>query len=333
MCPAPALSKWVKVRCRFYYLCNNIISGASEEVGQLSAVLRCLVKLTLTGPQPDYRQLCEAMQLGADSMNRFGASQVFSNSTDELGWLVSVNWNQGLDCAKSGEYEYAHKLFRLTHEFSSQQALLTSPSLGSALTNIVETQLVSLLLASATALERKTPKQEEEARTGYQSVLGLIDRCNEVTRRLQDLGSDAAKRAKPLIILMEFKARALLKDPSLSQFLSYINAQSLPVSVFESVAEICMDTNSTQLCVEALKTCMRLRSTEPTINYEKYSKIFRQLIVLPDTKEAALAHYDEVGRILQGLGSGVWPTIELQWLFTTAWNNVCVYPLNMCYIT
>lgn len=125
------------------------------------------------------------------------------------------------------------------------------------------------------------------------------------------------------MVLMEFKARALLKDPTLLQFLSHIITQSLPVVVFENIAEICMECNNATVCVEALRTCLRLRSTEPTINYEKYSKIFRQLIMLAESKEVALAHYDDVGRILQGLGPGIWPAVELQWLFSTAWNNVC----------
>jgi len=76
-----------------------------------------------------------------------------------------------------------------------------------------------------------------------------------------------------------------------------------------------------QVTMEVLKTCLRLTNMQQSVDYTKCSRIFRELIILSKTTDAKFSYFEEIRRILQGLEPGLWPTVELQWLLTTAWNT------------
>lgn len=44
--------------------------------------------------------------------------------------------------------------------------------------------------------------------------------------------------------------------------------------------------------------------------------------MLSENRDVSLAYFEEVERLLLGLEAGLWPAVELQWLFSEAWNNV-----------
>jgi hypothetical protein len=60
----------------------------------------------------------------------------------------------------------------------------------------------------------------------------------------------------------------------------------------------------------------------PLLSHYPTAPIFRKIIRLAERREDSFIYFEEVSRILQGLDVGVWPPVELQWLFIAAWNMV-----------
>lgn len=79
----------------------------------------------------------------------------------------------------------------------------------------------------------------------------------------------------------------------------------------------------------AFEACLNLTLASPNPDYALVAATIRKMITLADTvrrdSPKAMSLYKQAHQILLGLGIGVYPKEEVQWLVSTAWNRASLH--------
>lgn len=131
------------------------------------------------------------------------------------------------------------------------------------------------------------------------------------------------QKEKELICLLEFRAKALMRDPNLTLFLKSIQKnQQYSADFFLELAGVCRQTHPL-VFVESIRIALTKLLSFPTVDYEKCAQLFRVLAeenIQKRNQEEFLGILDEVAKLTQGLGSEIYPTCELEWMMIECWN-------------
>lgn len=132
--------------------------------------------------------------------------------------------------------------------------------------------------------------------------------------------------------LYEFEAKAQLGDSDLSLCLD--TAAALPhadASTFETLAALAVEPPACyrEISMKALRVGIKKHLAMDVVDFTKLSKAFHSLVHHAlssgsssdaESKEEALAVYQDICEIIENQAKGCYPEIQILWLMTKAWN-------------
>ena len=179
-------------------------------------------------------------------------------------------------------------------------------------------------------IKKKKENQNQRNNNKFKYQKESLKECLLVINDIRKLDNQSGAYANPAqmqeLLLLEFRTKCLMKDPNLGILVD--SFASMPpkdfgVAFWEKLAACCRKSHPL-IFMHLLKKTLTLHLSQPTVDYDKCSKLFRLLIEQVERNadfEAFQAYFEEISKIIQGLDKGKYPTIELEWLLVKAWNQ------------
>ncbi|CAK0841133.1 unnamed protein product [Prorocentrum cordatum] len=149
--------------------------------------------------------------------------------------------------------------------------------------------------------------------------------------RLQQLGPEAggtANKALPLVLLMEFEARAQAKFSGLSPFLSEAAAKGLlHPKCYLMMARLAMRSGCREASVQSIRLYLHATAKAAAASSVDHMDVFamslRELVGMYPSRNDSFYCFEEALSLLQGVRgvAQAFPSQEVLWLATVAWNN------------
>ncbi|XP_024540453.1 TPR repeat-containing protein ZIP4 [Selaginella moellendorffii] len=241
-----------------------------------------------------------------------------SSAEKEASWFAGCAWNQGLAAAKTQDWKTCEELFACASDF---YALLsdTAENLQSLETSLLLTVAALLMICNESDTEKL------KLATVY------MEKCRKVHASLL-LKSPTFASTDFYMNLLAFDLKGKMKEYKEQLEIMY-RCASLPGFkpdyFFKMAMHACNgDGSNTEVPIAAFKSCLNLLLSSAAPDYKRAAVIMRKLIVLSDQRNKdgpeVLKLYREAKHMLLGLQNGVYPSEEIQWLVSTAWNRAAL---------
>lgn len=287
--------------CLSDHMCNDIGSLAVEEVTQ---VLDFLLALS--------RHLCAT---GIQTAHQHSVRRVFE-----------LLWNVGVALGRSGHWTPCAAAFSQGHD------VLCALGACSTMQGAEESQMCLVALTAA-HLEVARGGTGTDSAALYTRVVESAARAHaagEEVRKHRPEGSPAGEpdKALPLLVLMEFEARARISGHGLSEFVQGACPQSqLHAQCYLIMAQLALHAGSGETAMQCLRWYLRMSAEDvargSTACLGTFAMALRELVGLHASRDDSLGCFEEALALLRGApqAAPAYPPQELHWLAAVAWNN------------
>ncbi|XP_068696858.1 testis-expressed protein 11-like [Montipora foliosa] len=303
------------------------VIASSSDSQQVLTSLRCLSRLKLTQSadskeRKDVSTFLRYLQIAQDRLLEM-QERKDSNVRSEATWFMKIAWNLALE--STGNSSEKQELFLFCYKLSCLCPM--------DLSNLVR-QKNCLVMAAASAIQAAREQSDgEEKRKLLRQCLGHVKACRDLCNRI-DAGGAGNQRDESIVLLAlyEFEAKAQLGDTDLSECLDMMEA--LPhkdPNTFETLAALAVEFPAChrEISMRSLRIAIKKHLAMDVIDFTKLSKTFHNLVDHAlnngsssdaESKEEALALYQDICNIIEKQAKGCYPEIQILWLMTKAWN-------------
>ncbi|CAE8625739.1 unnamed protein product [Polarella glacialis] len=249
-------------------------------------------------------------------------------------------WNLGSELGSAGRWRDCARAFKLAFSGIGKSLLPIAADLSSENLPIVvrgkeEAQMCLAVQMASYLEEARQARKASDARAPglFAKAARVAPAARALSEELAALRRSAGQqpgpdRAVPLLILMEFEARALCGDEHVGQFVAEVATRaSLPAKCFLIMAQMALEAGH-EVAMQCLRRYLRATADAAKKGLEENLEVFaiavRELINLQESRDDSFGCFEEINSILQQAPEqlrSTFPSKELAWLLGIAWGN------------
>ncbi|KAH7300313.1 hypothetical protein KP509_24G056000 [Ceratopteris richardii] len=300
-------------------------SGKSSNVENREAVLiRNIIALSSQDSTQRSTTL-KYFKLARSRLNELGPAVFFGSGNmeeKEAQWYAGSAWNQGLDTAKSQEWDISREFFLCAADFYE---VLTDNA------QYMGMRRASMMLAVGATVAGN--RKNAESNAALKEALIYLDKCQKIHKAIKSKSeSDETNDITEIHLnLLSFEAKRRMQDKK-AQLEIICHCSTLPgfqPKLFYSMGISDGGNKDVEVSMAAFEACLNSTLASPKPDYALVAATIRKMITITDTfqrdSSKAMNLYKQAHQILLGLDIGVYPKEEVQWLISTAWNRASLH--------